>query len=114
MGMSSDSFLKRMPAIATTEYNDITHQISYLKNAFGFPGEYSCEDEGRCERFMRPLIDQEARLAPMHLDLDVWGWFARNIGNIEPSHYGCKTLPRPCCTQFAGETGKNMNNTGVV
>jgi hypothetical protein len=62
--MSSDSFLKRMPAIATTEYNDITHQISYRKNAFGFLGKYSCEDEGRCGRFMRPLVDQEARLAP--------------------------------------------------
>ena len=85
--MLSNSLFKRMPAIITTEDNDITHQISHLKNAFGLLGEYSCEDEGRSEGFVRPLLDQQARLAATHLDLNVWGWFARNIENLDLSHY---------------------------
>ena len=71
----------------TTEDNDITHQISHLKNAFGLLGEYSSEDEGRSEGFVRPLLDQQARLAATHLDLNVWGWFARDIENLDLSHY---------------------------
>jgi hypothetical protein len=89
------SFFIRMPAICATEHNDITQEIFHLKDTFVFLSEYARENESLSEGLPRPLLDQKARLAPAHLDLDVRVWLAGDIEDIEVSHYGYKLLRRP-------------------
>ena len=76
--MLSNSLFKRMPAIITTEDNDITHQISHLKNAFGLLGEYSCED-GVDLRVSCDHFSINKRDLPPHILISMYGAGLRAI-----------------------------------